>query len=147
MGRLSPLAKKHAYQAPGKVSDQAQHCYGSYRHPNAHRCAGTNQEGDAEDEGNQARHARIVGTAVADKQVTYEIRTDVQGRESITGLADDLDEVSKVLSGELAPQTQSAAARLRELAKQDAAITAFSKLQAEVRDAGRLLPAKKPGAD
>ncbi|MBC7215688.1 MAG: tape measure protein [Burkholderiaceae bacterium] len=83
---------------------------------------------------------------MADKQVTYEIRTDVQGRESIIGLANDLDEVSKVLSGELAPQAQSAAARLRELAKQDAAISGFNRLQAEVRDAGRALKAAETEA-
>lgn len=70
----------------------------------------------------------------------------MQGRESIIVLANDLDEVSKVLSGELAPQAQSAAARLRELATQDAAITGFNRLQAEVRDAGRALKAAETEA-
>ena len=76
---------------------------------------------------------------MADKQATYEIRADVKGRESITGLADDLDEVSKVLSSELAPQAQAAASRLRELAQQDAAINAFERLKSQARDAGRAL--------
>ena len=76
---------------------------------------------------------------MADKQATYEIRADVKGRESITGLADDLDEVSKVLSSELAPQAQAAAAQLRELAQQDAAINAFERLKSQARDSGRAL--------
>ena len=76
---------------------------------------------------------------MADKQVRYEIRADVKGRESITGLADDLDNVAKVLSGELSQQATAAAARLRGLAEQDAAINAFNRLQAEARDAGRAL--------
>lgn len=76
---------------------------------------------------------------MADKQVAYEIRADVKGRESITGLADDLDEVSKVLSSDLAPQAQAAAARLRDLAQQEAAINAFNRLKTETRDAGRAL--------
>ncbi len=76
---------------------------------------------------------------MADKQATYEIRADVKGRESITGLADDLDEVTKVLSSELAPQAQAAASRLRELAQQDAAINAFERLKSQARDAGRAL--------
>ncbi|WOI47693.1 tape measure protein [Acidovorax sp. BLS4] len=83
---------------------------------------------------------------MADKQVRYEIRADVKGRESITGLADDLDDVAKVLSGELSQQAQAAATRLRELAEQDAAITAFNRLQAEARDAGRALKAAETEA-
>jgi tape measure domain-containing protein len=78
---------------------------------------------------------------VADKQVRYEIRADVKGRESITGLADDLDDVAKVLQGELSQQAKAAAVRLRELAAQDASITAFNRLQTEARDAGRALKA------
>lgn len=83
---------------------------------------------------------------MADKQVRYEIRADVQGRESITGLADDLDDVAKVLAGELSQQAKAAAARLRELAAQDAAITAFNRLQTEARDAGRALKAAETEA-
>ena len=52
---------------------------------------------------------------MADKQISAELRVGVSGRESITGLADDLDDVSKVLTGELSKSAQSAAARLREL--------------------------------
>lgn len=74
-----------------------------------------------------------------DKQARYEIRADVKGRESILGLADDLEGVSKVLSEDLSKQATATAARLRELAEQDAAISAFNRLQAEARDAGRAL--------
>ena len=83
---------------------------------------------------------------MADKQVSAELRVGVTGRESITGLADDLDDVSKVLTGELSNSAQSAAARLRELAEQDAAISAFLQLQTEARDAGRALKAAETEA-
>nr|WP_289623701.1 tape measure protein [Paracidovorax valerianellae] len=55
------------------------------------------------------------------------------------GLADDLEGVSKVLSEDLSKQATATAARLRELAEQDAAISAFNRLQAEAREAGRAL--------
>lgn len=83
---------------------------------------------------------------MADKQISAELRVGVTGRESITGLADDLDDVSKVLTGELSKSAQSAAARLRELAEQDAAISAFLQLQTEARDAGRALKAAETEA-
>jgi tape measure domain-containing protein len=83
---------------------------------------------------------------VATKQVNYEIRAGVTGRESITGLADDLEDVAKVLEGELSQQAKAAASRLRELATQDAVITAFNRLQSEARDAGRALKAAETEA-
>lgn len=70
---------------------------------------------------------------MAEKLLKYEIQADVKGRESITGLADDLDDVAKMLGGEGSKQAPAAAAHLRELAQQDAAITTFKKLHAEVR--------------
>ena len=78
---------------------------------------------------------------MTDKQATYEIRADVKGRESIKGLADDLDDVAKVLSGDVAKQAQAAAAQLRELSEQDAAIASFMRLKTGVGDAGRALKA------
>lgn len=78
---------------------------------------------------------------MASKQVNYEIRAGVKGRESITGLADDLEDVAKVLGGELSQQAKEAANKLRDLAKQDEAITAFNRLESEARDAGRALKA------
>ncbi len=78
---------------------------------------------------------------MADRQISTELKVGVTGRESITGLADDLDDVAKVLTGDLAKSAQGAAARLRELADQDQAITAFLELQNKARDAGRALKA------
>lgn len=83
---------------------------------------------------------------MATTQVSAELKVGVDGRESITGLADDLDDVAKVLTGDLSKSAQSAAARLRELADQDAAITSFLELQSEARDAGRALKAAETEA-
>jgi hypothetical protein len=52
---------------------------------------------------------------VAEKLLKYEIQADVKGRESNTGLADDLDDIAKVLGGEGSKQAPAAAAHLREL--------------------------------
>ncbi|MBS3021384.1 hypothetical protein DJFAAGMI_04156 [Comamonas sp. PE63] len=70
---------------------------------------------------------------MTDKQISLQIDTGVTGRESIVGLADDLENVAKVLEGEVAVEARTAAARLRELAQQDAAITTFTKLEAEAK--------------
>ncbi|WP_416406443.1 tape measure protein [Paracidovorax citrulli] len=83
---------------------------------------------------------------MADRQISTELKVGVTGRESITGLADDLDDVAKVLTGDLAKSAQGAAARLRELADQDQAITAFLELQNKARDAGRALKAAETEA-
>ena len=76
---------------------------------------------------------------MADKQISTELSIGVKGRESIVGLADDLDGVAKVLDGEMKTAATAAAAQLRVLAQQDAAIKAFSALESEVREAGRAL--------
>lgn len=83
---------------------------------------------------------------MATRQVGYEIRADVQGRESINALADDLDNVARVLDTQLSQQAQAAAVQLRELARQDAAITEFARLQTQVRDSGRALSAAETEA-
>ncbi|WP_043007967.1 tape measure protein [Comamonas testosteroni] len=70
---------------------------------------------------------------MTDKQISLQIDTGVTGRESIVGLADDLENVAKVLEGEVAVEARTAANRLRELAQQDAAITTFTKLEAEAK--------------
>lgn len=76
---------------------------------------------------------------MTDKQISLQIDTGVTGRESIVGLADDLENVAKVLEGEVAVEARTAAARLRELAQQDAAITTFTKLEAEARSSATSL--------
>lgn len=78
---------------------------------------------------------------MVDKTIRTEIQTGVTGRESIVGFANDLDDVSKILDGELRTTATAAAAQLRELAKQDAAISSFNRLQLEARNASRALNA------
>ncbi|CAM4372365.1 hypothetical protein COAQ111491_20080 [Comamonas aquatilis] len=74
-----------------------------------------------------------------DKQISLQIDTGVTGRESIVGLADDLENVAKVLEGEVSTEARTAAARLRELAQQDAAITTFTKLDAQAKSSAASL--------
>ncbi|BDR09894.1 tape measure protein [Comamonas thiooxydans] len=76
---------------------------------------------------------------MTDKQISLQIDTGVTGRESIVGLADDLENVAKVLEGEVAVEARTAATRLRELAQQDAAITTFTKLEAEAKSSATSL--------
>lgn len=70
----------------------------------------------------------------------------MKGRESITGLADDLDNVAKVLDGDMKAAAQAAAAQLRGLAQQDAAINAFNALDLEARAAAKALKAAETEA-
>ncbi|MFT4243561.1 MAG: tape measure protein [Acidovorax sp.] len=83
---------------------------------------------------------------MTDKQISTELRMGVSGRESITGLADDLDSVAKVLDGDMKTAATAAAAQLRELAQQDAAIKNFSALEREARQAGQALKAAEKEA-
>jgi len=77
--------------------------------------------------------------SMTDKQISLQIDTGVSGRESIVGLADDLENVAKVLEGEVSAEARTAAARLRELAQQDAAITTFTKLETEAKSSAASL--------
>lgn len=70
----------------------------------------------------------------------------MKGRESITGLAGDLDNVAKVLDGDMKTAAQAAAAQLRGLAQQDAAINAFNTLDLEARAAAKALKAAQTEA-
>ena len=70
---------------------------------------------------------------MTDKQIKLQIDAGVSGQQSIVGLADDLENVAKVLEGEVSAEARTAAARLRELAQQDAAITTFTKLESEAK--------------
>ena len=76
---------------------------------------------------------------MTDKQISLQIDTKATGRESIVGLADDLENVAKVLEGEVATEARTAASRLRELAQQDAAISTFTKLESEAKSAAASL--------
>ncbi|QIL81813.1 tape measure protein [Diaphorobacter sp. HDW4A] len=68
---------------------------------------------------------------MADKQVSYRINAEATGQESVARMADELDELAKILDKELAQKAQSTAARLRELGEQDAAITNFIQLKSQ----------------
>lgn len=76
---------------------------------------------------------------MTDKQISLQIDTKATGRESMVGLADDLENVAKVLGGDLATEARNAANRLRELAQQDAAISTFTKLESEAKSAAASL--------
>ncbi len=76
---------------------------------------------------------------MTDKQIKLQIDAGVSGQQSIVGLADDLENVAKVLEGEVSAEARTAAARLRELAEQDAAITTFTKLESEAKSTAAAL--------
>ncbi len=76
---------------------------------------------------------------MTDKQIKLQIDAGVSGQQSIVGLADDLENVAKVLEGEVSAEARTAAARLRELAQQDAAITTFTKLESEAKSTAAAL--------
>lgn len=78
---------------------------------------------------------------MAGKEVNFGVKVGVgvQGAESLTGLANRLDDISKVLDDDLAGAARAAATRLRELGEQDQAITDFQKLRTEATNAARAL--------
>ena len=84
---------------------------------------------------------------MAEKLLKYEIQADVKGRESNTGLADDLDDIAKVLGGEGSKQASTGRRSAPAgVAQQDAAITTFKKMQAEVRASTSALKAAEAKA-
>ena len=78
---------------------------------------------------------------MADMKASIKLDVGVDGAQSIGELADQLDDVSKVLDGELKQAAQGAALQLRELARQDAAIDAFRGLSADADKTQRALKA------
>jgi len=74
-------------------------------------------------------------------KASIKLDVGVDGAQSIGELADQLDDVSKVLDGELKQAAQGAALQLRELARQDAAIDAFRGLSADADKTQRALKA------
>ncbi len=77
--------------------------------------------------------------ATKNHQVGIEITADVKGQESVTDLTNRLDDAAKVLGGELKVKAQQAAAELRELSAQGAAIKTFNTLKQEAADSARAL--------
>ncbi|MBB5204401.1 tape measure domain-containing protein [Inhella inkyongensis] len=77
-----------------------------------------------------------------------QIDADVQGKESVEQLTARLDEMAKVLEGELKQEAQAAAAKLRELGQQQAAIAGVEQLKREVQSASAALKqAEKEASD
>ncbi|TXI16596.1 MAG: hypothetical protein E6Q67_14295 [Roseateles sp.] len=71
--------------------------------------------------------------------VNIDINANVSGKESVADLTQRIDDMSKVLEGDLKQQAQAAADKLRELTKQQAAITTFERLKREATDAAAAL--------
>lgn len=72
---------------------------------------------------------------MAIKPVEIEIKANVKGQESVADLTNRLDNMAKVLDGDLKAQALAASAELRKLADQQAAIKAFAELSQETKDA------------
>ncbi|HEY0953978.1 MAG TPA: tape measure protein [Roseateles sp.] len=71
--------------------------------------------------------------------INVEIQANVGGRENVVDLTRRLDDMAKVLEGDLKAQAQAAADRLRELARQQEAINTFERLKREATDAAAAL--------
>lgn len=63
------------------------------------------------------------------KEIGIVIKASTEGEKSITDLAQDLENVAKVAEGDLQQAARAAAAQLRQLGEQDAAISTFLRLQ------------------
>lgn len=74
-----------------------------------------------------------------DISLAINIDSKVRGKESVVELTQRLDDMAKVLEGELNAQAQAAADKLRELARQQEAIAAFERLKREATEAAAAL--------
>lgn len=63
------------------------------------------------------------------KEISIVVKAETEGEKSITDLAQDLENLAKVTEGDLQQAARSAAAQLRQLGEQDAAIATFLQLQ------------------
>ena len=70
-----------------------------------------------------------------------------QARRSVQDVAGDIDQLAGTLGGELGQQAAQAAARLRELGRQQEAAEAFLQLRTHVGDCGRTLKGLKEEAN
>lgn len=75
------------------------------------------------------------------QRIEIEIAANVTGERSIEQLASELEDMAKIAGGDLQAAAKAAAARLREMGEQDAAITAFMALQREAGASQRALMA------
>lgn len=75
---------------------------------------------------------------MAGKEVKFGVKigAKVEGQESVESLTARLDDMAKVLDGELRQVAQAAAAELRTLGQQQQAITTFQQLESSAKEAG-----------
>lgn len=83
---------------------------------------------------------------MTNKRVGVEIGVGVTGAESLDKLALRVEDTSKLLEGDLQRDALAAAAALRKLGEQQAAIDDFGRLKREAADAGRALKAAETEA-
>lgn len=83
---------------------------------------------------------------MSDPKIRYDIEADVKGGPAVDALAGDLDQLAKVLDGEVKDRAQAAARELRELGEQEQALAAFRRLQAEAAAAAADLKRLEAGA-
>ncbi|MFT7722230.1 MAG: tape measure protein [Roseateles sp.] len=77
--------------------------------------------------------------ATGSNSVNVEVKASVSGQEGVASLTQRLDDMAKVLEGDLKQQAQAAADKLRELAAQQQAISTFERLKREATDAAAAL--------
>lgn len=85
--------------------------------------------------------------ATSSPTVAVQIDAKVSGKESVSDLTDRLDDMAKVLEGDLQQQAQAAARKLRELAQQQEAISALERLKREATLAGAALKSAETEAE
>ena len=85
---------------------------------------------------------------MAEKNLSINISADAaQARRGVREVADDIDELAGKLGGQLGPRAQEAAAKLRELGQQEAAVKSFLSLQTAAGETERRLKALTQEAD
>lgn len=83
---------------------------------------------------------------MADPKIKYDIEAAVSGEAAVNDLAQRLEDMGKVLDGDLGPAAKAAAAEMRTLGQQQSAIVAFGKLSEQVKVSQRELTLAKGAA-
>ena len=85
---------------------------------------------------------------MAEENLSIKISADAaQARRGVREVADDIDELAGKLGGQLGAKAQEAAAKLRELGQQEAAVKSFLSLQTAAGETERRLKALTQEAD
>ena len=74
---------------------------------------------------------------MTEPKIKYDIEAAVKGQADIEDLAQQLEDMGKVLGSDLSPAAKSAAADMRALGQQQSAIVAFAKLSEQVKASER----------